>query len=191
MSTTTPARPTIAGLVPGTWTIDPAHSDVTFTVRHLMVSKVRGQFTRFEGAIEITEAPLDSFVAATIEVSSIDTRDDGRDAHLRSNDFFDAETYPTMTYRSTGLRAVDDSYLVDGELTLKGVTRPVTLDLELNGVGMDPWGGKRAGFSAVTEINRREFGVDITLPLDGGGVVVGDKVRITLEIEAVFQADEA
>ena len=191
MSTTTPARTTIAGLVPGTWTIDPSHSDVAFTVRHLMVSKVRGQLTRFEGTIEIAEDPLDSSVAATIEVASIDTRDDARDAHLRSNDFFDAETYPTMTYRSTGLRAIDDGYVVDGELTLKGITRPVALEIELNGVGTDPWGGTRAGFSAGTEINRRDFGVDITLPLDGGGVVVGDKVKITLEIEAVLRADEA
>lgn len=189
-TTTTPAPSTARSLVPGTWTIDPSHSDVAFTVRHLMVSKVRGQFTHFEGALQITEDVLDSSVTAAIEMASIDTHDEGRDAHLRSNDFFDAETYPTMTYRSTGIRAAGDGYVVDGELTLKGVTRPVELALELNGVGTDPWGGTRAGFSAGTAINRRDFGVDITLPLDGGGVVVGDKVQITLEIEAILQADE-
>ena len=188
MSTTTPAPTTVAGLVPGTWTIDPSHSDVAFTVRHLMVSKVRGQFTRFEGALQIAEAALDSSVTATIEIASIDTHDEGRDTHLRSNDIFGADTYPTMTYRSTGVRNAGDDYVVDGELTLKGVTRPVELALELNGVVTDPWGGTRAGFSANTEINRRDFGVDITLPLDGGGVVVGDRGKITLEIEAVLQA---
>ena len=181
------ALPTLPGLVDGSWVIDAAHSDVAFTVRHLMVSKVRGQFTRFEGAIQITEEPADSSVVATIDLSSIDTRNDDRDAHLRSPDFFDVERHPIMTYRSTGVRPVGDGYAVSGELSLHGVARPVELALEFNGVSADPWGGTRAGFSATTEINRRDFGIDISLPLDGGGVVVGDKVKVSLEIEAVLQ----
>lgn len=188
MSTTTTAAP---ALVAGTWAIDPSHSDVSFTVRHLMVSKVRGQFTKFEGAVHVADDPLASSVAATIDLDSIDTRDANRDAHLRSGDFFEIAKYPTMTYRSRAVRANGDAYVVEGELALHGVTRPVELALEFNGVATDPWGGTRAGFSATTEINRREFGIDITLPLDGGGVVVGDKVKVDLEIEAVLQSSEA
>ena len=184
------AAPTLPGLVAGSWAIDAAHSDVAFTVRHLMVSKVRGQFTRFEGAIQITEEPVDSSVMATIDLSSIDTSNDDRDAHLRSPDFFDVERHPTMTYRSTGVRPAGDGYAVSGELSLHGVTKPVELKLQFNGVSPDPWGGTRVGFSATTEINRRDFGIDISLPLNGGGVVVGDKVTVSLEIEAVLQASQ-
>jgi len=129
-----------------------------------------------------------SSVTATVDMNSIDTRDDNRDAHLRSADFFHIENYPTMTYRSTSVRPEGDNYVVDGELTLHGVTRPVQLNLEFNGTSADPWGGTRAGFSAETEINRRDFGVDITMPLDGGGVVVSDKVKVLLEIEAILAA---
>jgi len=121
-------------------------------------------------------------------MDSVDTRDERRDAHLRSGDFFDVERYPLMTYRSTAVRPDRDGYVVEGELTLHGVTRPVALKLELNGVSADPWGGTRAGFSATTEINRRDFGIDISMPLEGGGVVVGDKVTVSLEIEAALQA---
>lgn len=180
--------PTLPGLVAGSWAIDPAHSDVSFTARHLMVSKVRGQFTRFEGLILIADEPFDSSVVATIDLSSIDTRNDQRDAHLRSPDFFDVERYPTMTYRSTGVRPIGDGYEVSGELSLHGVTRPVELALEFNGVSADESGGTRAGFSATTEINRRDFGIDISLPLDGGGVVVGDRVKVFLEVEALLHA---
>ena len=182
---------TVPGLVPGSWTIDAAHSDVAFTVRHLMVSKVRGRFTRFEGVIQITEEPADSSVVATIDMSSIDTGNDDRDADLRGPRFFDVERHPTMTYRSTGVRPTTDGYTVTGELCLHGVTRPVELALEFNGVSADPWGGTRAGFSATAEINRRDFGIDISLPLDGGGVVVADKVNVSLEIEAVLQPSQA
>lgn len=179
---------TLPGLVAGSWAIDAAHSDVSFTVRHLMVSKVRGQFTRFEGVIQIADEPADSSVEATIDMSSIDTRNDDRDADLRSPNFFDVERYPTMTYRSTAVRAVGDGYAVSGELSLHGVTRPVELVLEFNGVNADTSGGTRAGFSATTEINRRDFGIEISLPLDGGGVVVGDKVKVFIEVEALLQA---
>ena len=179
---------TIPGLTAGTWSIDPSHTVVGFSVRHLMVSKVRGTFTEFEGSLEVGEDVLDSSVSATVSMASIDTRDRQRDEHLRSIDFFEVEKYPTMTYRSTGIRQDGEDFVVDGELTLKGITRPVALALEFNGVSPDPWGGTRAGFSASTEINRRDFGIDITMPLDGGGVVVGDKVTIHLEIEAVLRA---
>lgn len=176
----------VQGLRAGTWSIDPSHSEVAFTVRHLMVSKVRGTFRTFSGSITVGEDLQTSTVAADIAMDSIDTRDETRDNHLRTKDFFEIETYPTMTYRSTGIRADGADYLVDGELTLHGVTRPVTLGLEVGGVGSDPWGGVRAGFSASTSINRNDFGVDIKMPLDGGGVVVGDKIAIHLEIEAVL-----
>jgi polyisoprenoid-binding protein YceI len=175
-------------LVPGTWTIDPSHSEVSFSVRHLMVSKVRGAFARFGGAVTTAEHPSLTSVEATIEMDSVDTRDERRDAHLRSGDFFDVERYPLMTYRSTAVRPDRDGYVVEGQLTLHGVTRPVELKVELNGVSADPWGGTRAGFSATTEINRRDFGIDISMPLEGGGVVVGDKVGVSLEIEAALQA---
>jgi len=125
-------------------------------------------------------------VEATVDMNSVTTNDDNRDAHLRSADFFHTENHPTMTYRSTGVRADGDNYVVDGELTLHGVTRPVALNLEFNGVSGDPWGGTRAGFSAETEINRKDFGIDFNMPLDGGGVVVGDKVKVQLEIEATL-----
>jgi polyisoprenoid-binding protein YceI len=187
MADSTTQTTVVPGLTAGTWAIDPTHSEVSFTVRHLMVSKVRGTFTGFSGAITVSDDPFASSVEASIDMGSIDTRDANRDAHLRSADFFETETYPTMTYRSSAVRPEGDNFVVDGELTLHGVTRPVALNLEFNGVSGDPWGGTRAGFSAETEINRRDFGVDITMPLDGGGVVLGDKVKVHLEIEAVLQ----
>jgi polyisoprenoid-binding protein YceI len=179
--------PALRGLVAGTWTIDPSHSEVSFSVRHLMVSKVRGTFTTFEGAITVGENPLDSAVQVSIDVDSIDTRDVNRDTHLRSADFFEVEKFPTMNYQSTGVRVEGDRFALDGELSLHGVTKPVSLALEFNGVAGDPWGGTRAGFSAQTEISRNDFGVDISMPLDGGGVVVGDKIKVYLEVEAVLQ----
>jgi polyisoprenoid-binding protein YceI len=174
------------GLTAGTWVIDLAHSEVSFTVRHLMVSKVRGTFTRFEGQIKVADDLLASTVEATIDLDSIDTRDATRDNHLRSADFFEIEKYPTMTYKSTGIRAEGDHFVVEGDLSLHGVTKSVPLTLESNGVSTDPWGGTRAGFSAEGEINRRDFGVDISMPLDGGGVVVGDKIKVSIEIEAIL-----
>jgi polyisoprenoid-binding protein YceI len=178
---------TVPGLVAGVWAIDPTHSEVSFSVRHLMVSKVRGTFRTFFGELKVAENLLESSVSATIDLNSIDTNEPNRDAHLRSADFFEVEKYPAMTFVSTAIRSDGDDYVLVGDLSLKGVTRPVELELEFNGVGNDPWGGTRAGFSAETEINRSDFGVDIQLPLDGGGVVVGDKVKVVLEIEAVLQ----
>jgi polyisoprenoid-binding protein YceI len=177
---------TIPGYLTGTWQIDPVHSDVSFSVRHMMVSKVRGHFSEFTGTIVTAENPAESSVTAEIALSSLDTRNAQRDEHVRSADFFDVEQYPTMTYRSTSLTQDGDAWTLDGELTLHGVTRSVPLHLELNGFTADPYGGQRAGFSATAEINRRDFGIDISVPMDGGGVVVGDKISITLEIEAVL-----
>jgi polyisoprenoid-binding protein YceI len=179
---------TIPGYVAGSWTIDPLHSEVGFSVRHMMVSKVRGKFTKFSGEFVTAENPLASSVTAEIDLSSIDTGAEQRDAHLRSPDFFDTENHPAMTYRSTGIRAKGDGYVLDGELTLKGVTRQVPLALEINGFGPDAYGGTRAGFTATAEINRQDFGVNWNAALETGGMVVSDKVNIHLEIEAVLQA---
>jgi polyisoprenoid-binding protein YceI len=187
MSTSTVEVP---GLVAGTWTIDPVHSEVGFSVRHLMVSKVRGTFTTFEGAITVAENSLDSKVEATIDASTVVTGDENRDAHLRSQDFFDIEKHPKITFVSTKVQPHGSDYVVTGDLTIHGVTRSVDLDLEFNGVSPDPWGGQRAGFSASTEISRGDYGIEFNMAVDGGGVVVGDKVKIIIEIEAILQKDE-
>jgi polyisoprenoid-binding protein YceI len=184
---TSAATTSIPGYVAGTWDIDAAHSDVSFTVRHMMVSKVRGSFGKFSGEIVTGENLTDSSVTASIDATSIDTNNEQRDGHIRSADFFDVENHPEWTFRSTALRVDDGDLALDGELTIKGVTRPVTLALEINGFGPDAWGGTRAGFSASTTIDRNDFGVDIKMPLDGGGVVVSDKVQIQLEIEGVLR----
>jgi polyisoprenoid-binding protein YceI len=186
--TTSSDTTTIPGYLAGTWTIDPIHSEVGFAVRHMMVSKVRGKFKTFSGELVTAENPLDSSVTAEIDLASIETGAEQRDDHIRSADFFEVETYPTMTYRSTGVRADGDGFVVDGDLTLKGVTKQVPLALELNGFGPDPYGGTRAGFTATTEINRRDFGVNFSAPMQNGGVVVADKITIHLEIEAVLAA---
>jgi polyisoprenoid-binding protein YceI len=185
-STDTTATVTIPGYQAGRWTIDPVHSEVGFSVRHMMVSKVRGKFTRFEGELVTGDNPLDSSVTATIELDSIDTGNADRDAHIRSADFFETDAHTTMTYRSTGVRVEDGDYVLDGELTLKGVTRPVPLRLEIGGFGPDAYGGVRAGFTATGEIKRSDFGVDFNAALETGGVVVGDKVTLNLEIEGVL-----
>jgi polyisoprenoid-binding protein YceI len=181
------AADAIPGHLAGTWKADPAHSEVAFSVRHLMVSNTRGRFTSYDVTIVAAEDPLRSSVTATIDLASIDTGLEMRDDHLRSADYLDVEKYPTMSYRSTAARPTGEGWVIDGGLTLHGVTRPVPLTVEPHGVGVDPWGNQRAGFSATAQISRRDFGIDITVPMDGGGVVVGDKVSISLEIEAVRQ----
>ena len=178
----------IPGYVVGTWDIDAAHSTVGFSVRHMMVSKVRGYFREFSGVLVTAEDPTASTVEATIDMDSIDTRQEQRDAHIRSADFFDVGNYTEMTFRSTAVRTDGADWTVEGDLTIKGITKSVELELELNGFGPDAYGGYRAGFSARTEINRNDFGVDIKMPMDGGGVVVGDKISVELEIEAVLRA---
>jgi polyisoprenoid-binding protein YceI len=180
----------IPGYVAGTWAIDPVHSEVSFTVRHMMVSKVRGRFDTFEGTIVTAEDPLNSVVTASVDLSSINTGQEQRDAHIRSADFFEVEKHTHMTFVSTGIRPDGDDFLLDGDLTLKGVTKPVTFKLEFSGIGPDAYGGTRAGFSATTEINRTDYGVNFNGPIPGvpGGVAVSEKVTINLEIEGVLQA---
>ena len=185
--TSVPATVSIPGYLVGTWKADPVHSEIAFSARHLMVSKTRGRFTSHDVTIVTSEDPLGSSVTATIDLASVDTGSEQRDSHLRSADFLDVEKYPTMSYRSTGIRQDDDGWVIDGELTLHGVTREVPLAVEVNGFGPDPFGGQRAGFSATAQLSRRDFGIDIAVPMAGGGVGVGDKVSINLEIEAVLQ----
>ena len=175
---------TLDGLVPGVWAVDPSHSEVGFTARHLMVSKVRGRFTDYEATITIAPNVLDSTVEATVSLASVETKDEKRDAHLRSADFFHADEHPTMTFRSTSIRENGSDFYLDGDLSIRGVTKPVTFDLEFNGVVTTPWGGQSAGFSAETEINRKEWGLEWNVALESGGVLVSEKVKIALEIEA-------
>ena len=175
----------VPGYQAATWNIDPVHSEVGFSVRHMMVSKVRGRFTKFSGQVVTAEDPLQSSVTAEIDLTSINTGQEQRDQHIQSADFFEVETYPTMTYKSTGVRVEDGEYILDGDLTLKGVTKNVPLRLELQGFGEDPYGGYRAGFTATGEINRSEFNVSFSAPMANGGVVVADKIQLHLEIEAV------
>lgn len=178
----------LSDYVVGTWRLDEAHTDIGFSVRHLMVSKVRGSFKSFSGSITTAAEPLESSAELTVDLSSIDTRNEDRDAHLRSADFFDAETHPVMTYRSSAIRKDGDDYVVDGELTIRDVTSPVKLVVELNGIGPDPWGGTRLGLSATGEIDRSDFGISFNMPLDGGGVMVGDRITLVIEVEAVLNA---
>ena len=188
-SSTTTALP---GYIAGTWTLDKIHSTVSFTARHLMVSKVRGRFVDFDAEIVTAQNPLESWFTATVDLASIDTDNPDRDAHIRSTDFFEVEKYPTMTYKSTEIRPVGDHFVVDGELTLHGVTRPVALNLEVNGFqAQTPFGDTRAGFSASTEVDRRDFGIVFNMPLDGGGVVVGDKIQVEVEVEAILEKPAA
>src|SRR4249920_3184714 len=188
----TTAAVEIPGYVTGTWTIDPVHSEVSFVVRHMMVSKVRGRFDKFEGTIVTAPDPLQSTVTATVELSSVNTGEPNRDNHIRSADFFEVESHPHLTFRSTGVRPDGDDFLLDGDLTIRGTTEPVTLKLEVNGFGPDPFGGTRAGFSASGEINRNDFGVSDNGPIPGatGGVIVSEKVAITLESEGVLDKSE-
>jgi polyisoprenoid-binding protein YceI len=181
----------IPGYVAGTWTLDPVHTEIGFSVRHMMVSKVRGKFDKFTGTVTTATNPLESHAEAEIDLGSINTGNDQRDAHLRSNDFFDADTHTNMTFRSTGIRPNGENFLVDGELTIRGVTKPVTLTVELGGIQADPYGGIRLGLTATGVINRHDFGVSWNAAIEGGGVVVADKVTITIEAEATLDQPAA
>ena len=171
------------GIVAGTWTIDPSHSEVGFTVRHLM-SKVRGQFESFTGTLTTGDTLADTAAEATIDLNSVNTRDGQRDGHLRSADFFDVENHGNMTFRSTSFNGTKAA----GELTIKGVTRTVELDVEFLGTDTDPDGNQKIGFEATAEISRKDFGVDFNVPLDGGKLLVGDKVSIVLSVQAALNA---
>lgn len=183
----TAAAVTASDLSTGTWAIDPVHSSISFWVRHLVVSKVRGSFGTFSGAI-VVAADGTPAVTAEVAVDSLNTGNEQRDGHVKSADFFDVATYPTATFVSTGVRADGDDYVLAGEFTLKGVTKPIELKLEFNGVNPGMGHGEVAGFEASVVLNRKDFAIDIDMPLETGGAVVGDKVTITLEIEALKQA---
>jgi polyisoprenoid-binding protein YceI len=179
----TPALPAA-----GTWALDTTHTEAAFTARHLMVTKVRGRFAVTSGAVTIAENPLESSVEATLDVASVSSGDAGRDGHLLSADFFDVANYPTITFRSTKVEAAGDGeYKLTGELTIKDVTRPVTLDLEYLGTVDSPFGDTRAGFSATAEISRKDWGLDFNMALEAGGVVVGDKIKLNIDAETILQ----
>jgi polyisoprenoid-binding protein YceI len=171
----------------GTWEIDPSHQSFEFIARHLM-AKVRGRFPGASGAATVAERPEDSTLEIEIDANSIDTKDDTRDAHMRSNDFFGVEDHPTISFRSTGVRPGDGENLwkVDGDLTIKGTTRPVTVDVEFLGAGIDPWGNQRIGFSGVVpEVNREDWGLTWNAPLEAGGFLLAKNVRLEIEAELV------
>jgi polyisoprenoid-binding protein YceI len=179
----------IAPATPGTYTVDKAHTEIGFVARHLIGTKVRGRFTEFDVKLAIADPPEQSSVEAEIEAASISTGNSMRDDHLRTNDFLDAPSFPKLTFKSTGLTKVSDAeWEVAGDLTIRGVTKPVVLDLEYHGSGpsMQP-GGEVVAFSASVEIDRRDFGVSFNHALDGGSVVVGNKVKIELEVEAALE----
>jgi polyisoprenoid-binding protein YceI len=177
----------IPGYVVGTWDIDPLHTEVGFSVRHLMVSKVRGRFTRFEGSFVTAPDPLNSSASATIDMTSIDTNNPTRDDDLRSKNFFEVDQYPQMTYRSTGLKVDGEQFTLDGELTAHGITRPLPLRVEVNGFGADPYGNQRSGFTATGSLKRSDFGMTFNVSLEGGGVMVGDRIDITIEVEGILR----
>lgn len=170
----------------GTWSVDPAHSRVEFQVKHLGIATVRGAFREFEGTLEFTgEAPQ---VYGTVEAASVDTNEPQRDEHLRSGDFFDAEQNPRLSYRSTAIRQLDEETLeIDGELTMRGVTRPVTLRGEIQGYEQDPWGNERVGLEVTGELSRGDWGMTFNQALGSGNVLVSDRVKLLLDISAVKQ----
>jgi len=173
------------------WTIDPAHSEITFNVRHMMITNVRGRMERFTGTIDFDEEnPALSTVEVQIEAASVNTRDAQRDAHLRSADFFNADTYPYLTFRSKRVEVIDeDQGRIYGDLTIRDITRPVTLDVTYNGLATSPWGQTVAGFSATTKINRQDWGLTWNVPLANGGVLVGERITLSLEVELIKQGE--
>jgi len=178
----------IPGYKAGTWLLDASHSEVGFSVRHMMISKVRGHFNVKEATLVAPENPLEATLQATVDAASLDTKDEGRDAHLRSADFFDVETYPTITFASTGVRLEGGDFLVDGDLTIKDVTKKVTFEVDFGGFGSDPWGNYKAGATAKTVINREDFGLTWNAALETGGVLVGKDVTIELDLQGSVQA---
>lgn len=184
MSTTSTTTPAPART---TWKIDPAHSQIEFGVRHMMITTVKGRFAGVEGTVLIDEAnPSNAEVDVRIDAASLDTRESQRDAHLRSADFFDVEHFPHLTFKSKRIADRDgEHFKLVGDLTVHGVTREVILDVTEEGRGKDPWGGERAGFTATTKVNRKDFGLTWNQALETGGVLVGEDVKINLELELV------
>ncbi len=178
----------IPGYRAGTWVIDPTHSEVGFSVRHLAISKVKGKFENFDATFVTAENPLDSTVTASAEVASINTNEKNRDGHLRTGDFFAADEFPQLTFVSTGVREVNGDFLVDGELTMRGVTQPVTFNFEFGGFGEDGYGNYKAGFTATTVVKREDFGLSWNAPLEKGGLLLGSDVTINIDVQAALQA---
>ena len=177
---------TIPGYKAGTWTIDPSHSEVGFSIRHLMISKVKGVFENFDATFVTAENPLESTVTAKADVASVNTKDKNRDAHLRTGDFFLAEEHPTIDFVSTGVRVEGGDFKVDGDLTMRGITKPVTFDFDFGGFGGDPYGNYKGGATAKAVVNREDFGLSYNAALETGGVLLGDQVTITLELQAAL-----
>jgi polyisoprenoid-binding protein YceI len=180
---------TQAPVTSSTWKIDPSHSNVEFAVKHLMISTVKGHIADVEGEIVIADGvPSRSSVTATLKAASIDTRTGQRDDHLRSADFLDAANFPELTFKSTRITGDGSDFKVTGDLTIRGVTREVTLDATNEGSGKDPWGGDRIAFSATTKLDRREFGLTWNQAIEAGGVLVGNDVKVSIDVQAVKQA---
>ncbi|WP_026533603.1 YceI family protein [Arthrobacter sp. H14] len=176
-------------LTPGTWTLDQAHTEVGFSVRHAGISKVRGQFTEADATLVVGESVDSSSVEATVKTASFDSNDNNRDAHVKGADFFDVEQFPHMTFKATQVQGTPENFRVSGDLTIKEATKPVTFDVEFGGVAVDPFGATRAGFSASTQISRKEFGMTWNAALEAGGVLVGDKVTITVDSAFVLPSN--
>jgi len=177
----------------GTYTVDPTHSRIGFVARHAMVTKVRGSFNEFAGTGHFdAQRPSRSHLQLRIQASSIDTRNADRDGHLRSNDFFDMETYPEISFASTAVEQLDpENYRVTGDLTIKGVTKPVTVDFEYTGSATDPFGNQRIGLEGKTTVNRKDWGVNWNAALEAGGVLVSEKITLEFEVSAIRTADAA
>lgn len=171
------------GLTAGTYTIDPTHTEISFSVRHLAISKVRGHFQTFAGTVEIAEQIEDSTASATIDVASINTNQAQRDEHLRTSDFFNVEEFPEMTFKSTGVAVDGGDLTINGDLTLSGVTKPVTLEAEFGGATVDGYGNTKVGFEATTKINRQDFGVTWNAATEAGGLTLGDVITITIDAQ--------
>jgi polyisoprenoid-binding protein YceI len=185
----TSIAPQVTDLRAGTWTIDPAHSEVSFAVRHMMIASVRGYFSAVSGSVLVAQTPEQSSVQADIEVRSLDSRNPKRDEHLLSGAFFDAEKHPVISFRSRSLRDVTvDSAVLAGDLTVRGCRRPVDIAVRFNGVATDPWGTVRAGFSGETSLDRRDFGLVTDLPVPDGTLFISHEVAIRLEIEVTAPA---
>ncbi|HET8794988.1 MAG TPA: YceI family protein [Arthrobacter sp.] len=176
-------------LTPGIWALDQAHTEVGFSVRHAGISKVRGQFTQADATLVVGESVDSSSVEATVQTASFDSNDNNRDAHVKGADFFDVEQFPHMTFKATKVEGTSENFRVSGDLTIKETTKPVTFDVEFGGVAVDPFGATRAGFSASTQISRKEFGITWNAALEAGGVLVGDKVTITVDSAFVLPSN--
>ncbi|MCH8984001.1 MAG: YceI family protein [Acidobacteria bacterium] len=191
MTSTTEVQKTIDFPPQGDWALDPDHTVAGFVGRYLMLTKVPGKFNGVSGMIHIANDPEESWMEVSLKTASITTDHDDRDKHLKSPDFLDVGNHPTIEFRSTGFEGAGEHWTVSGDLTIKGETRPITLDVEYHGVVSDPWGGQRIAFSAVTEINREDWGLTWNVALEAGGVLVGPKVRLEIETQGVLQTDSS